>query len=145
MACCWSVNFTVSFILGVRCATVIPFAPYGSAVIAWTQKTLHPPVKCHETVIDNLSSGNIPCLSLHRQECALRNGKRTALLVKRTTVRLGIRSGLFHADYIDSGHSDAAALLSNRGYSRSTACRNNRIVGLIAFERYDASGNLNAF
>lgn len=54
-------------------------------------------------------------------------------------------SGLFHADYTDSGHSDAAALLSNRGYSRSTACRNNRIVGLIAFERYDASGNLNAF
>ena len=43
MACCWSVNFTVSFILGVRCATVIPFAPYGSAIIAWTQKTLHPP------------------------------------------------------------------------------------------------------
>ena len=30
------------FGLGVRCATVIPFAPYGSAVIAWTQKTLHP-------------------------------------------------------------------------------------------------------
>ena len=26
----------------VRCATVIPFAPYGSAIIAWTQKTLHP-------------------------------------------------------------------------------------------------------
>ncbi|WP_288656725.1 hypothetical protein, partial [uncultured Duodenibacillus sp.] len=24
------------------CATVIPFAPYGSAIIAWTQKTLHP-------------------------------------------------------------------------------------------------------
>ena len=43
-ACCWSVNFTVSFILGVRCATVIPFAPYGSAIIAWTQKTLHPPI-----------------------------------------------------------------------------------------------------
>ena len=42
MACCWSVNFTVSFILGVRCATVIPFAPYGSAIIARTQKTLHP-------------------------------------------------------------------------------------------------------
>lgn len=42
MACCWSVNFTVSFILGLRCATVIPFAPYGSAIIAWTQKTLHP-------------------------------------------------------------------------------------------------------
>ena len=42
MACCWSVNFTVSFILGVRCAAVIPFAPYGSAVITWTQKTLHP-------------------------------------------------------------------------------------------------------
>ncbi len=124
---------------------MIPFAPYGSAIIAWTQKTLHSPVKCHETVIDNLSSGNIPCLSLHRQECALRNGKRTALLVKRTTVRLGIRSGLFLADYTDSGHSDAAALVSNRGYSRSTACRNNRIVGLIAFERYDASGNLNAF
>ena len=31
------------FILGVRYATVIPFAPYGSAIIAWTQKTLHPP------------------------------------------------------------------------------------------------------
>ena len=45
MACCWLVNFTVSFILGVRCATVIPFAPYGSAIIAWTQKTLHPHVK----------------------------------------------------------------------------------------------------
>ncbi len=44
MACCWSVNFTVSFILGVRCATVIPFAPYGSAIIARTQKTLHPPL-----------------------------------------------------------------------------------------------------
>ena len=27
---------------GVRCATVIPFAPYGSAIIDWTQKTLHP-------------------------------------------------------------------------------------------------------
>ncbi|MEQ3202868.1 hypothetical protein AAA094_08390, partial [Sutterella wadsworthensis] len=26
-----------------RCAMVIPFAPYGSAIIAWTQKTLHPP------------------------------------------------------------------------------------------------------
>ena len=30
------------FILGVRCTTVIPFAPYGSAIITWTQKTLHP-------------------------------------------------------------------------------------------------------
>ena len=34
MACCWSVNFTVSFILGARCATVIPFAPYERALIA---------------------------------------------------------------------------------------------------------------
>ena len=40
MACCWSVKFTVSFILGVRCATVIPFAPYGSAIIVRTQKNL---------------------------------------------------------------------------------------------------------
>ena len=33
------------FAQGVRCATVIPFAPYGSAIIAWTQKTLHPPAQ----------------------------------------------------------------------------------------------------
>ena len=54
MACCWSVNFTVSFILGVRCATVIPFAPYGSAIIAWTQKTLHP--RYSILVLDSLAS-----------------------------------------------------------------------------------------
>jgi hypothetical protein len=34
--------FSLACQLGVRCATVIPFAPYGSAIIAWTQKTLHP-------------------------------------------------------------------------------------------------------
>ena len=32
------------FAQGVRCATVIPFAPYGSAIIAWTQKKTDIPV-----------------------------------------------------------------------------------------------------
>ena len=34
MPCRWSVNLTVSLILGARCAMVIPFAPCGGAIIA---------------------------------------------------------------------------------------------------------------
>ena len=34
--------FSLACQLSVRCTTVIPFAPYGSAIIAWTQKNLHP-------------------------------------------------------------------------------------------------------
>ena len=59
MACYWSVNFTVSFILGVRCATVIPFASYGSAIIAWTQKTLHPLYLLHLHLGFRVASGFI--------------------------------------------------------------------------------------
>lgn len=62
---------------------MIPFAPYGSAIIAWTQKTLHPLVKSNKADVAAVTGASVTSKAIEQAvEVALAKATGKSLKAK---------------------------------------------------------------